>query len=420
MDYTIQELRPLIYKNRKDIDKFDINNAQALDAEMLRKIESSEIIKLDAANRYILDIFNNAYYITTLIMMERHPVHYLSKYILIAEHTSSAYDDIYQKNSWFRSFSAIIMAMVNNFLRLLDDQRFTVNNIFIKQLNSHFNDIGNHYTSDELRSFQLYNDFILNDNLKDYCIKRDSFKPRPIDYHAVSEMEDYIYNKKKSNWRKFTNDYNEERIAELFDFCGNEYSASFLADYIRREAEGFCQEETIEFINTLDWKRLSKISPDEATIENKYAWLKLRCCRLQDEIQKLKTNNKSTSVGNTVCSDDSDAEKKKLIEELTECKEKVKGLSREKAALFVLSMANAFGFNLKNKKKDLAPIVNYLFGWGIASSQKKLCEGFSASDSEELAKIFDALSPRLSEMIRNKGEVVKNNEVTPEVTPTEK
>ena len=131
MDYTKQELRPLIYKDRGDIDEFDIDNTQSLDAEMLNRIECSEIIRLEGANKYILDIFNNAYYITTLIMMERHPVHYLSKYILIAEHTSSAYYDIYKKTSGYKLISAIIMAMVNNYIRLLDDNYLKYDNILL-------------------------------------------------------------------------------------------------------------------------------------------------------------------------------------------------------------------------------------------------------------------------------------------------
>ena len=32
MDYTIQEIRPLIYKDRKGIDCFDITGKNALDA----------------------------------------------------------------------------------------------------------------------------------------------------------------------------------------------------------------------------------------------------------------------------------------------------------------------------------------------------------------------------------------------------
>ena len=71
MDLTNPKIRPLVYQDKSSIDQFDIEDATALDAEMLRRIECSEIITFDGANKYILDIFNNAYYITTLIMMEK-------------------------------------------------------------------------------------------------------------------------------------------------------------------------------------------------------------------------------------------------------------------------------------------------------------------------------------------------------------
>lgn len=406
MDYTKQELRPLIYKDREDIDKFDIDNPQTLDAEMLRRMERSIIVNLDGANKYILDIFNNAYYITTLIMMERHPVHYLSKYILIAEHTSSAYYDIYKKNTNYKLFSAIIMAMVNNYIRLLDDKYLKYDNIFINHLNNYFNEVGPFPEQDVKTAYQLYNYVSLNTDLKDYSIKRDIFKPRSIDYQAVSEMESLLYYKKKSTWRTFTDDYNEKIIAELLNFCENEHSASFLADHIRREAEGYNQKEVVEFIDKLDMKKLSTVHPQEETAENKYAWLEYKYNKLLQENEQLKRNLEAAH-----------SEDWFSVEEEQEEDKNGGKLSREKSALFVLSLANAFHFNYTNKKKDLAPVVNSLFGWGIASSERRLCEGSNKKNAEELAQIFDGLSPELSRTIRNKGVALPENEVTPPGDP---
>lgn len=413
MDYTKQALRPLIYRERKNIEEFDINNPKSLDAEMLDRIERSDVIKLEGANKYILDIFNNVYYITTLILMEKHPIHYLSKYVLIAEHTSSAYYDIHKRNTWYALFSAIIMGMVKNYLCLLDERYLERNNVFMEQYDGCVVNSGN--ASSARNYYRIYESFLL-DNLKDYSIDRNAFKRRFIDFVAVGEAESLLY-RNSSTWRSFTDDYDEEKITELFYFCNNEYSASFLADHIRREAEGYKQTETVEFINRLDMKKLFTVFPWDATLENKYAWLSHQHCLLQDRYNELK--KKSESVLSSECEgvNEPDPEKIKLIEELADYKEKVQGLSREKAALFVLSMANAFGFNYTNKKKDLAPVANYLFGYGTASIAKRLCEGFSSSDSDELAKVFDVLSPSFSKMIRGKGEAVMNNEVTPEVTP---
>lgn len=396
MDYTQQFLRPLIYRERKNIEEFDINNPKALDAEMLNRIERSDVIRLQGANIYILDIFNNAYYITTLIMMEKHPIHYLSNYVLIAEYTSAAYYGTYKKISPYALFSAIIMGMVKNYLCLLDERYLERGNVFMERYDECA--VSSYDTSTASNKDRIYKSFLI-DNLKDYSIDRNAFKRRSIDYVAVGEAESLLLNN-NSTWRTFTDDYDEEKITELFDFCNNEYSASFLADHIRREAEGYNQTETVEFINRLDMKKLFTTPPGDATIENKYACLSYQYCLLQDKYDELKKKSGSVPSSEGEGVNEPDAEKIKLIEELADYKEKTQGLSRKKAALFVLSMANAFGFNYTNKKKDLAPVANYLFGYGTASIAKRLCEGFSSSDSEELAKIFDALSPRLSEMIR--------------------
>lgn len=109
-----------------------------------------------------------------------------------------------------------------------------------------------------------------------------------------------------------------------------------------------------------------------------------------------------------------EAENKALKETVSDCKEKVKGLSREQAALFVLSMARTYGFHVSNKKEQLAPVIHELFGWGVASAGKRLCEGFNAEDVETVAKIFEELAPKLVKTIRNKGELKKtSNEETP-------
>lgn len=200
MDYTIQEIRPLIYKDKKDIDCFDINGENSLDAEMLHKLELSDIVTLDGADKYILDIFNNAYYITTLIMMEKHPLHYFRKYITIAEHTGSAYYDIGERNTFYKSFSMAIMAMVVNHLRLLDKQYLSKNNQLTKRILdyfsiSHVNEIKNHF-SDYIVSFE---------RIMEYHVDKQLFEPRIIDAQAINETE-CKFKQRYSSWDKMITD----------------------------------------------------------------------------------------------------------------------------------------------------------------------------------------------------------------------
>lgn len=178
MDYTKQELRPLIYEDRNSIDDFDVNDPESLDAEMLKRIEDSEIVELDGASRYILEIFNNAYYITTLILMEPHPVHYLYKYLTIANHAGSAYEDVREKNTYHSFFECITMAMVWNYLSACLPDKYALGNEdrLLKSIwdyhYKHFDDT----EWDGHARFLFFNNVMRADKIQKYHVQ-DKFMP---------------------------------------------------------------------------------------------------------------------------------------------------------------------------------------------------------------------------------------------------
>ena len=93
MDYTTV-FRPLIYKDRKDIDEFPVDETDntdyiTMESVFMEKLEERPFIITNYnAPELLLMIFNNARYITTLIFSENHPQHYLHKYLKIAENNS--------------------------------------------------------------------------------------------------------------------------------------------------------------------------------------------------------------------------------------------------------------------------------------------------------------------------------------------
>lgn len=93
MDYTTV-FRPLIYKDREDIDDFPVDETDndkylTMETVFMEKLEERPFIKESYnAPELILMIFNNARYISTLIWSENHPQHYLHRYLKIAENGS--------------------------------------------------------------------------------------------------------------------------------------------------------------------------------------------------------------------------------------------------------------------------------------------------------------------------------------------
>ena len=196
MDYTKQELRPLIYQDRSSIDEFDVADPESLDALMLEQIDNSMIVELDGAAQYILEIFNNAHYITTLILMEKHPVHYFRSYINIAERAGAVCYNTYEKNTYHRYFESVTMAMVWNYLCACWPDVYTQNkrnNLLQEKIWDYHHK--NYYDTewDGKARFLFFNN-VLNDQDLQKC-RVDKYKFIPL--HSPEELKEMELKKEK-------------------------------------------------------------------------------------------------------------------------------------------------------------------------------------------------------------------------------
>lgn len=89
----------------------------------------------------------------------------------------------------------------------------------------------------------------------------------------------------------------------------------------------------------------------------------------------------------------------KIKAELAEYKERNRGgLSPHMTALLGLKLAPLLDVDYSNKKQ-LAPVLSALFGWGKRSLERQLCSYFSNEEEQNLADIFGTLSPPLAKKI---------------------
>ena len=364
MDFTNPKIRPLVYQDKSNIDQFDIEDATALDAEMLRRIECSEIITFAGTNKYILDIFNNAYYITTLIMMEKHPVHYFKKYIIIAEHTSSASSDIYHNNTLYRLFSAMIMAMVCNYLRLLDDH-YNHENILTRRITEYF-------TKEFDEGSEIFTKNLLNvDILTKFHIKNESFQPRIIDAQAIQETE-LLLNGPNSGWRGLTKNYNHKDIAELISICQKEEAKSVMIDMIRREADGYGCHDTVMYLDNLNYNHTIDIetavkNADLAILRHYYILLSDKNTELTKQIQTLLTQV-ATSNGKSNAAE-LEIENQRLKNENKELKE-IKRLKEQQPGQFEIPEETIDSVQLKIRIQVLNLLMRNL-GYDIDTINNK-------------------------------------------------
>ncbi len=182
MDYT-KVPRKLIYEDRANLEDFFVDQTGTLDAIMYEKITKSDVCTfLDAAER-LLDCYNDAYYITTIVLMENRPSLYVARYLDIVY---SKYD----KRGCTRHFAALTMAMVYNYLQT--DKRYQdKDNALLKYIwNYHVKYYNDKQIDGEARFFFFDNVLPLIDVKKHEM--RDVFNPRPIQNVVLFEDAETI------------------------------------------------------------------------------------------------------------------------------------------------------------------------------------------------------------------------------------
>lgn len=286
MDYTRYEIRPLIYKDKEDIDCFNVDDEKALDAAMLKLIEESPIIELDGAHKYILEIFNTAYYITTLIMMEKRPIFYYRNYLTISEHIGSSSNDISGRNTFFKVFSSFTMAMVCNYLRLLDKKYLFKDNIFIKKVTEHFKQFFEPTSTREDAYTIFTSNLMSHEVLEKYHVIKALFVPRKIDEQAINDAKAH-FGRKYSSW------------SEMITTCGFKSKDYFTKGICRSEEEKtilaavFRKDQEESDLRAMGVRFVQPFTPDKTIQESKSDESKQREKELQARIKELADENAS-------------------------------------------------------------------------------------------------------------------------------
>ena len=99
-------------------------------------------------------------------------------------------------------------------------------------------------------------------------------------------------------------------------------------------------------------------------------------------------------------------EAERLKEELAAFKDRQQnraGINRLQTAHLGIKLADRLGIKYTNKK-ELAPMLSKLFGWGQRSLEQQMSVYLSDEEELELANIFGELSPELAKKICNKWE----------------
>ena len=390
MDYT-KIPRHLIYKE-KSLDDFPINDVHSLDWLMLYRIETSEIAMIPNAEDYVCKIFNNAYYITTLVLKEKRPNLHVADYIGIADGMLLELDDLHSRH---RYFLAMTMALVYNYLNAMNFKAIGKERL-LKTIWDYFV----HQFSDQDRDGQarfLFFRNVLNDaEVHKWRVWPERFEPRPIVEAVRQSHVDEIYSFKEYIGERILllpRQEQEDAIKAVMD----------VATETGMDNDGKLSPKIYDiakFFEDLASVPVSQLK-NKGEAEQAKAKTEKEAEQAKGEAEQAKVNELSATEALEEKLQASEMQRQQLEAELAAYKERTQnraGINSHLTALLGLRLAPLLNIEVHNKKQ-LAPVLSKLFGWGKRKLEQELCSYFRDEDELALADIMGAVSPELARKI---------------------
>ena len=302
MDYT-KVPRYLIYQEKRNLEDF-IENEQSLDNLMLKKIENSQIVNFPNASEYVLEIYNAAYYITTLILLQKRPLLHFSSYLNIASQIAAAPGC---QNTFHQLFECTSMAMVCNYLQLLKPKQLDYS-VFYNKVELWFKNY-------DVSFSRMFSNIVLDImTVQKYDFYPDRFNLRPIiDALKESNKKDIFNNIEYIKARIMELDIDKKQTAIEMVFNKAEMTGKlYVTDSLSTDEENVWKEmeEVLQLIepgysvfNPRVFQPMTEEDIDKAISEaegktidgnnsEQIAVLKAHIKQLEDENEQLKERNK--------------------------------------------------------------------------------------------------------------------------------
>lgn len=421
MDYT-KIPRPLIYKELKDINDFGIKDNSRFERSFYFKLLERPFLLNKVRAEYIenvpqlvLQIFNNAYYICTLIYIEENTEMYITEYLKIAKN--------YNEKSmlWCNHIMPTTMALVYNLLK----RNSYAGNYFLCKIQERFK------CWDEDGSIEGKADFfemvfVTNDSRidrKDNAVFID-FAPRTITFEAIGEA--FSGNDENKTWCHFTENYDRGKISDIFTCLGRTADEKeAMRQSLRYDLEKYCaparMSHVLAQIDGMDFSSVEHIV--ESGMEAYCSRLVFENNKMRNELSKLnKQLADKMSLIDLLSAKSDTVELERQIKELTEdnCNKNLiiegyenqgKGVSAPKNALLLCTLCYHIGGIPANGRQGLVPVLQNLWGYTKTTAESALNHAFKEKDAINLAKIFDSISPKVKSEIEKMPQILKEKEI---------
>jgi predicted hydrocarbon binding protein len=184
MNYT-EVKRYLVYKDKLDIDEFNISDPKSMDGVLFNFLEHSWIAGLADAPKLICSIFDTAHYIVTLIHLEAHPLLHIASYLDKADHVGA--DGPHFVHTHHLELRAATMGLVCNYLRVLSPEHLDVK-AFLRAVHDQIEGsepstgarLSVHMVGAFKEPYDIFYEITHLPDIQSRTLLREDFRPRPI------------------------------------------------------------------------------------------------------------------------------------------------------------------------------------------------------------------------------------------------
>lgn len=429
MDYT--KIRQLIYRERKNLDEFDILND---DKSKITPFLYDRLIHIDYlhpkhkyTNEEILRILNDVFFYHTLFFMDDNPLAHYADYQQISNPDNSS--GIFSKNrQWVEMAIAYVILNRFNGVEWFREKKSHARFFdFIKEeIEKHRraymysmltageeatieDKIINTITSDcEGRHFVMIinEDFPLRD-IQEIIDSRESLQNCLLaggelrgvvdmlcmDNKQKMQLIDRLLEPEKEHYRVFDSTI-RAAYRSLYELK-SELTGEPLPEQLPFEKASICTPPMMATPPSFqDYQKENKADDRDARI----AELKKEVGTLKEELSKFQYYSVSDNQNQQLI------EAHNTIEELSlaveSYKDQCKGLSAPEAAILLTAICFELNQIPANGREGLAPIIEFCWGKSASTAAEALRRKVTKESADKLANRFEGLTPKLSRIIR--------------------
>lgn len=283
---TYSEISPiLIYEKREDLTAFSVDDDDCINGAMYERLLNLRCLQLPYSEmrKQILSIFNDVYYICTMLFEEYRPSEHLGQYLSIARNTDS--------NITESEREAAVMSMIHCILWSCGVQNGIP--IWVKLLLDKIDNVLNGYVKGN-PDYIVYSTMTKDFDFKRYEVNKSMFRKRSPQYILPMLSSEF--------WEKETDNYFLGTIVELAIRIGNtiEDKNSFLNSirhlvlfHFEKEFQDFGPQMSKEFIDS-DMQLFDLLYDDPKLIASPIPKDRIVMLKPKDEIAKPKIQGDSS------------------------------------------------------------------------------------------------------------------------------